>query len=85
LRKDRESLLSEIHLASDEMLFTTFHRLAKKCGSIVVAIAAAAMPECSGQSAQMQAGNCDEGKYGDVAHSHFAGQELDLICNHKFV
>lgn len=24
-------------------------------------------------------------KYGAAVHSHFAGQELDLICNHNFV
>ena len=34
---------------------------------------------------QVETGNCDEEKYGDAAHSRFAGQELDLICNHKFV
>jgi hypothetical protein len=28
---------------------------------------------------------CDERKYGGAAHSRFAGQELDLICNHNFV
>ena len=26
-----------------------------------------------------------KGKYGVATHSRFAGQELDLICNHKFV
>jgi hypothetical protein len=26
-----------------------------------------------------------EWNYGDAVHSRFAGQELDLICNHKFV
>jgi len=24
-------------------------------------------------------------QYGGAAHSRFAGEELDLICNHKFV
>ena len=43
------------------------------------------MSECSGQFAQVEAGNCDEEKYGDAAHSRFAGQELDLICNNNFV
>jgi len=31
------------------------------------------------------AGKCDRWKYGGAAHSRFVGQELDLICNHKFV
>jgi hypothetical protein len=34
---------------------------------------------------QVEAGNCDREKYGVAAHSRFAGQELDLICNHNFV
>ena len=67
------------------MLFTTSIRLAEKCGSIAAVIAAAAMPECSSRFTQVETGNCDEEKYGDAAHSRFAGQELDLICNHKFV
>jgi hypothetical protein len=37
------------------------------------------------ESAVADAGNCDRWKYDDAAHSRFAGQELDLICNHKFV
>jgi hypothetical protein len=43
------------------------------------------MQECSSRPTQVETGNCDEEKYGDAAHSRFAGQELDLICNHKFV
>ncbi len=35
--------------------------------------------------ANANAGNCDRWKYGGAAHSRFTGQELDLICNHKFV
>jgi len=35
--------------------------------------------------ANANAGNCDRWKYGDAAHSRFTAQELDLICNHKFV
>jgi hypothetical protein len=34
---------------------------------------------------QVSAGNAMNKKYGDAVHSRFAGQELDLICNHKFV
>jgi hypothetical protein len=30
-------------------------------------------------------GRCDNKKHGDTVHSRFAGQELDLICNHNFV
>ncbi len=30
-------------------------------------------------------GKCDGRKYGGAVHSRFAGQELDLICNHNFV
>jgi hypothetical protein len=29
--------------------------------------------------------DCDKWKYGGAVHSRFAGQEFDLICNHKFV
>jgi hypothetical protein len=29
--------------------------------------------------------NCDKWKYGGAAHSRFAGEEINLICNHKFV
>jgi len=35
--------------------------------------------------ANANAGNCDRWKHGGTAHSRFTGQELDLICNHKFV
>jgi hypothetical protein len=35
--------------------------------------------------ANADAGKCDKWKYGDAAHSRFAGEEIDLICNHKFV
>jgi hypothetical protein len=48
-------------------------------------IATAAVSECSGQFTQVEAGNCDEGKYGGTEHSRFAGKELDLICNNNFV
>jgi hypothetical protein len=27
---------------------------------------------------------CERQKYGVAVHSRFAGQELDLICNHNF-
>jgi len=50
-----------------------------------VVIAAAAVPECSGRFTQVEAGNCDKEKHGVAAHSRFAGQELDLICNNNFV
>ncbi len=36
-------------------------------------------------SAVADTGNCDKRKYDDAAHSRFAGQELDLICNSNFV
>ncbi|PYI49633.1 MAG: hypothetical protein DMF11_00525 [Verrucomicrobia bacterium] len=36
-------------------------------------------------SAVADAGKCDRWKYGVAAHSRFAGQELDLICNSNFV
>ncbi|HAF03763.1 MAG TPA: hypothetical protein DIT76_01665 [Spartobacteria bacterium] len=39
----------------------------------------------SAEHRKVAAGNCDEEKYGVTAHSRFAGQELDLICNHNFV
>jgi hypothetical protein len=35
--------------------------------------------------ANADAGNCDKWKYGGSAHSRFAVEEMDLICNHKFV
>jgi hypothetical protein len=35
--------------------------------------------------ANADARNCDKRKYGGAAHSRFAGEEMDLICNHKFV
>ena len=35
--------------------------------------------------ANADARNCDKWKHGGAAHSRFAGEELDLICNHKFV
>jgi hypothetical protein len=38
-----------------------------------------------GRLPKVGAGNCDKWKYGDAAHSCFAGQELVRICNHKFV
>ena len=35
--------------------------------------------------ANANAGNCDRWKYGGAAHSRFTGQEINLICNRKFV
>ena len=35
--------------------------------------------------ANADARNCDKWKHGGAAHSRFAGEEMDLICNHKFV
>ena len=35
--------------------------------------------------ARCDAGKCDKCKYGGAAHSRFAGEEIDLICNHNFV
>ncbi len=35
--------------------------------------------------ANADARNCDKWKFGGAAHSRFAGEEMDLICNHKFV
>jgi hypothetical protein len=75
----------EIHLASGEFLFTTSLRLAKNTSPLSRSIATAAVSECSGQFTQVEAGNCDEGKYGGTEHSRFAGKELDLICNNNFV
>jgi hypothetical protein len=34
--------------------------------------------------ANADARNCDKWKYGGSAHSRFAVEEIDLICNHKF-
>jgi len=42
------------------------------------------MPECSGERRKW-APEIARKKYGVAAHSRFTGQELDLICNHKFV
>ena len=57
----------------------------RNSGSIVAVIAAAAMPECSGEPRQAGAGKWDKKKYDAAVHSRFAGQELDLICNNNFV
>ena len=65
------------------MSFTTSPRLAN-CGSLVAVIAAAPMPECSSERRKW-ALEIARKKYGVAAHSRFTGQELDLICNHKFV
>ncbi len=35
--------------------------------------------------ANADARNCDKWKNGGAAHSRFADEEIDLICNHKFV
>ncbi len=35
--------------------------------------------------ANVDARNCDKWKHGGAAHSRFADEEMDLICNHKFV
>ena len=43
------------------------------------------MPECSGERRKWALEIATDKKYGVAAHSRFAGQELDLICNHKFV
>ena len=66
------------------MSLTTSPRLAN-CGSLVAVIAAAAMPECSSERRKWALEIATDKKYGVAAHSRFAGQELDLICNHKFV
>jgi len=75
---------NEIHLATAKLLPTTSLRLA-----IGRALRRGESQPQRSQSApayaNAKAGNCDERKYGGAAHSRFAGQELDLICNHKFV
>ena len=35
--------------------------------------------------ADADARNCDKWKHGGTAHSRLAVEEMDLICNHKFV
>jgi hypothetical protein len=73
----------ENDLASAELWLTTFTRLAHKAGRL----------SRSSQPRQNRVfrehvdmpGKCDKKKYGAVVHSRFAGQELDLICNHNFV
>jgi len=57
----------------------------RNSGSIVAVIAAAAMPECSGEPRQAGAGKCDKKKYDAAVHSRFADKELGLICNNNFV
>lgn len=75
----------EIDLASAGLLPTTSLRLAIINASTSSRwIAAAARTECPDAS-DASVRNCDKRKYGDAAHSRFAGQEHDLICNHKFV
>ena len=34
---------------------------------------------------KINAENCDQRNNGETVHSRLAGQEIDLICNHKFV
>ena len=75
----------EIRLASAKLLPTTSLRLAIINASTSSRwIASVAKQECPA-CANANAGKCDRWKYGGAAHSRFAGQELDLICNHKFV
>jgi len=75
---------NEIHLATAKLLPTTSLRLA-----IGRALRRGESQPQRSQSAPVhandEAGNCDKRKYGGAAHSRFTGQELDLICNHKFV
>ncbi|PYK93784.1 MAG: hypothetical protein DME36_08200 [Verrucomicrobia bacterium] len=75
---------NQIHLASAEMLLTTSPRLAI-CGPVVAVIAAAARPSVSAFCESRTLRICDERNNGVTVHSRFAGQELDLICNHNFV
>ena len=76
----------EIRLASAKLLPATSLRLAIiDAGSSLRSIAVVARLECPGAYQRWAPGSANKWKYGDAAHSRFAGQELDLICNHKFV
>jgi len=57
----------------------------RNSGSIVAVIAAAAMPECSGEPRQAAPENATRRNTALRHTPVFAGQELDLICNNNFV
>jgi len=57
----------------------------RNSGSIVAVIAAAAMPECSGEPPQAAPENATRRNTALRHTPVFAGQELDLICNNNFV
>jgi hypothetical protein len=57
----------------------------RNSGSIVAVIAAATMPECSGETAVSWHRKMRQKKYDAAVHSRFADKELGLICNNNFV
>jgi hypothetical protein len=75
---------NQIDLASVEMLFTTFLRPAN-CGPVITVIAAGMRPSASAFRESEMLRICDERNNGAAAHSRFAGQEIDSICNRNFV
>jgi hypothetical protein len=75
----------EIDLASAELLPTTSLRLAIIRRALRRGESQPQRRQSAPVHANDEAGNCDKWKYGGAAHSRFTGQELDLICNHKFV
>jgi hypothetical protein len=83
LRQDRHRVLPQIHLASSEMLLTTSPRLAMVWAGCR-GHRSRGSKECFRNRIRATE-KCDGKKYGGAVHSRFAGQELDLICNHNFV
>src|SRR5580700_10908394 len=71
----------ENHLATDEMLLTTCPRLANYAGRLS---RSSQLRRCRVFREHVSGtGRCDKKKHGGAVHSRFAGQELDLICNHN--
>jgi hypothetical protein len=75
----------EFDLASTKLLPTNSLRLAKFNASTSLRSIAAVAKKSALAFANADAWNCDKMEYGDAVHSCFAVEEIDLICNHKFV
>ncbi|HYY35919.1 MAG TPA: hypothetical protein VE867_06065 [Candidatus Binatia bacterium] len=81
LKRDRY----EIRLASAKLLPTTSLRPAIMMRAVRRGESQPWRSQSARAFAKGGAGNCDKWKYGGAAHSRSVGQELDRICNHKFV
>jgi hypothetical protein len=75
----------EIDLASAKLLSTTSLRLASLMRALRCGESQPWRKMSDLALANADAGSCDEIEYGGAVHSRFAVEEIDLICNHKFV